>query len=302
MSQIRSIYLIANPDMPHSPAFERVRSLALAAGARVHIAAFCYSRPVAAIGTVNRDAMEKAREGVLAPARRAVEQQAVYLRDLGLEVSHGASWAHPALPEALAQIAEQQPDLVVMDTQDRSLPQRLFSVSLDQQLLRHAQVPVMLVGHADPAMPRRVLAAVDVMGGNEAARLRLMREANGIALQCGAELHLAYVSEPVTVVGSDMLVGGVASQIYAEDIERLRKQAFREFVAGQHIPADLAHFLEGPVGPVLCDFMAAKRFDLVVVVGSGLGRVDRWLLGSATEHLAQHSPSGLLALPPEQEG
>lgn len=299
MSQIQSIYLIADPEKPHSPAFERARALALATQARVHVAAFCYSRAIAAVGAVNREGMEGARDGLVEATRRAVEQQAIYLRDLGLEVSHGATWAHPILPEIMAELAELKPDLVILDAHDRSLPQRLLATSLDQQILRHVNIPVMLVEHDDPPQPRRILAAVDVMAGDEALGLRLLRQASALALQCGAELHLSYVAEPVVVVGSDMMVGEFSGQIYAEDVDRLRRQAFRDFVVGQHIPPDLVHYLEGTVGPTLGSFAAANRFDLIVIASSGRGWFDRWLLGSTAEHMALHGPCGLLVLPAE---
>jgi len=296
MTQFRSLYLLADPQQPHSPAFERTRALALASGARVHIAAFCYSRAVAAVALASREAMERARDGYLAEARRAVGQQATYLRGLGLQVSCGADWAHPVLPEILAGTAEQQADLVIVDAVEEGLPQRLLAHAPDQQLLRRCPVPVMRVAPGDRPLPRRVLAAVDVL--EDAARnLRLLRDAAACALQCDAALQLAYVSEPAALAGGDVFAGGgVGAQLEA-DVLRLRREAFAAFVADAHLPGECAHFLEGPAAMTLCRFAAEQGSDLIVLGIAARSRVDRWLLGSTAEQVTRQAPCGVLALP-----
>ncbi len=296
MTQFRSLYLLADPQRPHSPAFERTRALALASGARVHIAAFFYSRAIAAIALANRGAMEQARDGYLAEARRAVEQQAAYLRELGLQVSCAADWAHPVLPEILTGIEEQQADLAIVDATDEGLPQRLLAHSPDQQLLRRSAVPVMRVAPDDRPLPRRVLAAVDVLE-DPALNLRLLRDAAAFALQCDASLQLAYVSEPVLLAGSDIIVGGGASERLEAEVVRVRRESFEAFAAAAHVPRELAHFLEGPAAATLCRFAADQGCDVIAMGVAARSRVDHWLLGSTAEQVVRHASCGVLALP-----
>ena len=296
MTQFRSLYLLSDPQRPHSPAFERTRALALASRARVHIAAFCYSRAIAAIALVNRAAMEQARDGYLAEARRVVEQQAVDLRELGLQVSSAADWAHPVFPEILTGLAEQQTDIAIVDAMEEGLPQRLLAHSPDQQMLRRSPVPVMRVTPGDRPLPRRVLVAVDVLE-DPMLNLRLLRDAAAFALQCDASLQLAYVSEPIALVGSDIIVGGGTSEMLEAEVSRVRRETFAAFSADAHVPAELAHFLEGPAAPTLCRFASEQGCDLIVLGVAARGRVDRWLLGSTAEQVLRHASCGVLALP-----
>ncbi|WP_165797403.1 universal stress protein [Solimonas fluminis] len=296
MTQFRSLFLLADPRHPRSPAFERTRALALASGARVHVAAFGYDRAIAAVALASRSAMEQARDGYMAGLRHAVEQQAASLRELGLQVTCSAAWAHPALPEILVGIAEQQADLAIVDAAEQGLAQRLLSQSPDQQLLRRCPVPLMRVLPGDRSLPHRVLVAIDVLE-EPVQNMRLLRDAGALALQCDATLRLAYVSEPFVVAGSEVFAGGGAGERMEAEIERLRRERFDAFVAGVHLPAELAHYLEGPAAEALCRFAAEQGCDVMALGVVPRDRLERWLIGNTAEQVLHHAPCGLLALP-----
>lgn len=297
MSQISRIFLVADAEAPHSPAFERARALALATKARVHIGAFVYSRAIAAVGVVDKEGMEQARDGYVATASRAVEQQAVYLRDLGLEASHEACWAHPVLPELLIELAELKSDLVIKDAHRAALPTRLVSASLDQLLIRHSRIPVMLVGPDDRPLPKRVLLAVDVLEGDPALNDQLLRQALAVALQCGGQVHVAYVSEPVIAADGEIMSGAAMNQALIMEITKARRQAFDAFVESNHLPIELTHYLEGSAAATLCEFAASNGFDVIVIATANHGRLERWLLGSTAEHVIARAPCSVLAVP-----
>jgi len=302
MAELQNLFLVADTERPHSPAFERVRALALTCQARVHIAAFSYHRAIAAVAIASRAAMEKARDGYVARDGNVVEQQAVYLRGLGVKASCSAVWAHPVLPEILLQAAEQNSGLLMKDRCREPLLKRLATASLDQQLLRRSPLPVMLVAEDDRPMPRRILVAADVVEGGDSLNAVLLRHALGLALACNAELHLAYVSEPLGSLGSEVLLNLAENEMLKAEILGNRADAFRRYTQVAQIPEGRHHYLEGPAASTLCDFAADRQFDVIVLANANRSRLDRWLMGSTAEQLVDQAPCSLLSVPVELAG
>jgi len=301
VTQLRSLFLVADAARPHSPAFERARALAVATRARVHAGAFCYSRSIAALALASKDALQEARDGYVAQALRCVEQQAVYLRHLGVDAGYSAVWAHPELAEILFEVGEQKSDLLVKDVAREPLLKRIAVSSIDEQLLRSCSVPVMLVVEDGRPTPKRILVAVDVLDSDD-RNAQLMRNAVGLALQCDAELHLAYASEPVATLGSEALVSGAAVDLFSAEIRKSRVEAFRQFCGKEQVPEDRRHYLEGPAAASVCELARAGDFDLIVVANAKRSRTERWLMGSTVEAIMRHAPCSLLSVPVELSG
>lgn len=299
MPQLRSIFLVANDEHPHSPAFERSRALALATGARVHIGAFCYSGAIAALGAVSGEAMDNARAGLVAKAHKSAEQQALFLRDMGVEASSSAVWAHPALQEILLQVDEQKSDILIKDVHREPLLRRIVASSLDQQLIRACKLPVMLVVDDDRPLPRRILVAADVMEGSSELNSALMRHARGLALQSDAELHMAYVSEPFGSMGSEVVLSAAANVVLEAEVRKSRIEAFQRFADAAQLPQERRHYLDGFAATTLCSFAAENAVDVIVAANANRSRMERWLLGSTAEQIVQHSPCSLLTVPIE---
>jgi len=296
MSHLQNLFLIADADAPHSAAFERVRALALAAEARVHIAAFPYSRYAAFI---DADAVRKAREAQMETAMRSVEQQSTCLRDIGIQASSRVIWAETPLPEILTEAYRQQAQLLIKDVGQVSGLHRLLTTALDLELLRHGRLPLMLVAEGSPGTPRQVAVAVDVLEGPDKLNHELLDRGREIARLGEAELHLVHVGPSLSRPAGADGAGVAAGQALAAELQAQRLDAFLQLADSAQLPEERCHLLEGAVAATLRDFAVAHRIDLLVLATANKAQGDRQLMGRVAEEIVAQAPCSLLCLPVE---
>ncbi|MEX6503693.1 universal stress protein [Pseudomonas zhanjiangensis] len=297
MSQYQRVLLIADPAMRHSPALQRAAALAEATGASLHLSAFV--EPLATLPLLDKGIQEETRERCLQERREWLADEAALMASKGVHVTREVVWTQQVREEILSHVREMQPDLLVKDLQHEPLLKRAFITPLDWHLLRDCPVPVHLVSQAANPLPKRVLAAVDpsqpqtqISGLNQ----RILAAANGLALQCNAELHLVHTYDLMPAyLGS---VGAGAAGWSGDLVEELRQSqhwAFTALADDFGVPAERRHFIPGsPIGAI-ADFAAQQQMDVIV-----MGRVHRQglskLIGSTTEHILNHGPSSILAI------
>lgn len=84
----------------------------------------------------------------------------------------------------------------------------------------------------------------------------------------------------------------VMDELYDNEV-----QAFHQLADRFGVPADRRHMITGSPARVIESFMTSNDID-VVVLGTVHRDVMNRLLGSTTEHLANHLPSSLLTVNP----
>lgn len=299
MGQYQHLLLIADPAMRHSPALQRAAALAEATGAALHISAFV--EPFATLPLLDKSIQAQTRERYLQEQRQWLADEAGLMRAKGVKVTSDAVWTNRTRQEILAHVAEMQPDMLIKDLQHEPLLKRAFITPLDWHLLRECPVPVHLVSQALNPLPRRVLAAVDtahpetrISGLNP----RILKAANGLALQCNAELHLlqAYDLTPAYLSNAGAGAGIASATVdFVEELRRSLEQAFSALADEFGVPAERRHFILGAPISTLADFAEQQRMDVIV-----MGRVQRKglskLIGSSTEHILNQGPSSILAV------
>ena len=193
---------------------------------------------------------------------------------------------------------DMQPDLLIKNEEHESALQRTFVTPLDWQLLRQCPIPLHLVASASHSLPRKVVAAVDPsQPTSQFSELnnRIIEQANSLALQCDAELHLLHIQDLPSIYLGDAGDGGLVMS----DLERMLRStvenAFIELANHYGVPAERRHFLLGAPVSSLTDFAEQHQIDVIV-----MGRVHhnglRKLIGSTTEHLLYQLPSSILAI------
>lgn len=297
MGQYQRLLLIADPAMRHSAALQRAAALAVASGAALHIVAFV--EPFATLPLLDKSIQEKTRESYLQEHREWLADEAGLLRSKGLKVTTEAVWTNQTLQEILLHVAEMQPDLLIKDLQHEPLLKRAFITPLDWHLLRECSVPVHLVGEAGNPLPRRVVAAVDpahpetqISGLNQ----RIVQAANGLALQCNAELHLLHTYDLTPAYLSNAGSGTVTwGGDFVEDLRNALQSAFNALADDFGVPAERRHFILGSPITAIADFAVQQQMDVIV-----MGTVHRQglskLIGSTTEHVLYQGPSSILAV------
>ena len=187
--------------------------------------------------------------------------------------------------EAIVEYAtDQGVDLVVLGTHGRTGLDRVVLGSVTERTLRESDVPVLSV-HADDGLPE-TLAVDDVLvptDGSQSADAALAL-AIDLAAETGATLHL------LTLVDTSRPWAEVADDAVIEAID----DAGKEILDNAILRAEAADVdtIEGSVGrgdpeTAILDYAADHGVDLVAMGTHGRTGVNRYLLGSVTEHVVR---------------
>lgn len=203
--------------------------------------------------------------------------------------------------EQLLALAEDHPDsMFVIGTRARSGLSRAMFGSVADQILRNAQVPV-VVTRDSMAIPRGSIATLLVpLDGSELAEAAIP-VALDLARRTDATLVLvrvAELSQPITYTGLNGeadLVEDLALE--AQDAARMYLDAMVRSLRPQGIRATW----EVRVGRPAFEIMRVAETtaaDLIVMSTHGRGGIRRWAFGSVTDDVLHHGSTPMLVVPP----
>lgn len=183
MSQYQRLLLIINPALRHSTAINHAAALARASGATLHIAALVPSLQL--LSLLKEADRAKSRELCLQGHRDWLNNHANNLRGHGVDVTAELDCVDDLHQNILDHVTEMHPDLLIKEVQHESALKRAFFTPLDWRLLRHCPIPLYLLGRNGPALPRKIVAAVDSSSldpANGELNDRIIRHASSLAL------------------------------------------------------------------------------------------------------------------------
>lgn len=297
MSQYQRLLLIADPTMRHSPALQRASALAEATGAALHIADFV--EPIGSLfSLLDKSACEQTRERYLQKHREWLADEAGLMRSKGIMVTTEVVWADQTQQAILQHVAEMQPDLLIKDVEHEPMFKRAFITPLDWHLLRECPVPIHLIGSLVHPLPRKVVAAVDPSRPEtESSGLnqQIIQAANGLALQCNAELHLVYSYDLSSLFLMETGDRSVIWPTWVEEMQETQNATFVALAERYGVPTARRHFILGAPTTALADFASHLRAD-VLVMGTVQRKGLNKLVGSTTEHILHQAPCSILAV------
>jgi universal stress protein E len=296
MSQYQRLLLIINPALRHSPAINRAAALAKVSGATLHIAALI--KPVESLLLLEKNIQEKVRDSYFKDHSEWLKDEATRMRVRGIDVTTEVTWADDTEYEILQHVTKIQPDLLIKDVQHEPAIKRAFITPMDWHLLRECPVPLYLVGASGHTLPHKIVAAVDPSrpelqesGLND----RIIQEANSLALQCDAELHLLHAYDVSSVYLGDAGGGGLALTNLTKELRNVLEKSFLTLADHYGVPPDRRHFILGQPVSVLAEFASQHQVDVIV-----MGRIHRHglekLIGSTTEHILYQTSCSILAV------
>lgn len=187
--------------------------------------------------------------------------------------------------EALvAEAAEHGADLICVAHDAGFLGTSIRIGRVAAHVLRHAHCSVLVARAASEGFPQRILCGVD---GSESSFVTA-RLAAAVAAATGAELRLLHV---IPVFRGDNVEWAVEpGQGIPPELEPALEAA-----RGRGVDADLEMAMGRPEAAIV---EAARRdgADLVVVGSRGLSGMTRLLLGSVSEHVAEHARCSVMAV------
>jgi nucleotide-binding universal stress UspA family protein len=179
-------------------------------------------------------------------------------------------------------------DLVILGTHGRGMIDRLVLGSVSQEVLRRAEVPVMVVPcrqKRDGFAVERILFATD---GNPGAYRAEHFAKEFLEIFPKSDLLSIYVQD----VNNYGVYSGFAEQIYsleeerARDIERaLCTRTFSKYGARHRFYTVQGHPVQS-----ICNVAVSSRADFIVLGSHRHGMLDRWILGSVGEGVVHHAP------------
>jgi nucleotide-binding universal stress UspA family protein len=222
---------------------------------------------------------------------------------LGRSVSSAVLQGLPV--ETLARyIRELGADLVVMTTHGRGGLRRAWLGSVTDQLIRSAEVPVLVVrpgeaGAAPPVWePGEILVALDGSPLAEAA----LEPAIEVARLWDAELSLVQIVSPITPTSSPHLTFPSG---YSDQVTALRRESAQDYIRDvaeqireSGVRASGVAVIGGAAPETLIELADPKRVGLMVVATHGLGGVRRMVLGSVADKVVRGANVPVLVVRP----
>lgn len=304
METAQRLLMIASPLMRRTPVYDRAAALAKAKGMALHIVAFDYLEGLATASLVNDQALAVMREGYVQQHREWLESQALPMRRNGVTVTTEVVWVQHPLNEILVHLREQPFAMLIKAFEHEPWWMRAMFTSLDIQLLRETRIPLHLVHKASNALPRRILAAVDLSRPEdqyEGFNDQIISEALKLALQCNAQIELLYAYD----LGSLYLdAGGGREHSFlfdsnlAQTLHEAQSDAFQQLAERNGIAAEHRHMRIGDPAKALAVFMENNDID-VLVMGSYHHHGIGWFIGSTAERVMHRLSSSVLVISPE---
>jgi universal stress protein E len=296
MSQYQRLLLIINPALRESPAIQQAGALAGASGASLHIVALIKSLGILTL--LEGDDWASARVSYLQEQDDWLQGQAQQLRAGGVEVTAHTTWSEDLKRDILEHVSELQPDLLIKQVQQEPLLKRTFFTPMDWHLLRYCPVPTYLVGDQTQALPRKIVAAIDSANDqpqNQQLNARIIKQAERLALQCDAELHLISACDIAADFLGDLGGAGLALGELTRELRRDLENAFLDTAERFGVAPEHRHFISGDPVRVLAEFAHEHQVD-VLVLGRNQSRGLEKLIGSTTEHLLYQASCSVLAV------
>lgn len=207
--------------------------------------------------------------------------------------------------ELCRRVREADVDLVVMATHGRGPISRLWLGSVADYVVRHAEVPVLLVrpGTGAAAVPgaeslRSILVPLD----GSAAAASVLGPALDLGRLVGAHFVLVHVLEPVLGVGAPglpypmLLEAGYVHDRQEEAQRWLDRTAEALRVRGASAAARV--YVGTPVASTILEAAASEDYDLIACATHGTGGLRRFMLGSVADKLIRGAGCPILVVPP----
>ncbi|WHZ18037.1 MAG: hypothetical protein OJF55_000186 [Rhodanobacteraceae bacterium] len=291
-----TIMVIVDKALTLTPAVVRAAALARKSGDRLLLALFEFDRALAHAASrgFDLDAYQRGR-------REKLEALAERLRADDLTVDTHLFWEHPVMARMLLAVLGEQPQMVIKDVHREAALKRVLFTPEDLDLLRQCPAPLMLVRSGTHGLPRRILAAVDPLdeeGRPHELNARVLKAANRLAMQCGAELDVVHAFEFIPpFTGSEF--GWIPDPGLIEQFRTLHRDALQELGKQYGVPPSRLHLIDGIPGWAIPEFAAANAIDVVVMGSIQRNFLQRLSIGSVAESLLQRLDCDVLALKPE---
>ncbi len=166
----------------------------------------------------------------------------------------------------------------------------------DCNLLRHAEVPVLLAQEREWPEKPTIVAAIDIYDPSHTElNDRILATAHDLADQLGGSLHLASIF-PVLSTWLDEVTTMQSYNKLRQEIEAEIFDGLSTLAAEQNIEDFSCHALEGLAADAMQQLVAAVNADILVLGTKARTGVAGLLLGNTAEKLIHHVKADILTV------
>lgn len=300
MQSIRSILVVIDRSADEHPELERALTLAKAFGARVHLFAREYNEALYIHYVVSSKGDKLSREAYEREAQWWVNKQLEKFTAEGIEATGEAAWQKHLFNAVMEKVRELKPDLVIKGTRrDTRLHRTLFNYT-DWELMRHCNVPLLLVKQPGPLREGGIVCAVNPAHSHAEHYLldeHIMKVGKLLCEQLQKPLHVfntfEITSDPLRAPsGMDIVI----YEDYRHQAEEEQRYLFDEFIAEYKLAPEQIHTLTGApedVLPPLAEKLPASMVIMGVVSRSALPTL---IIGHTAENLLDRLECDVLVL------
>ena len=187
-------------------------------------------------------------------------------------------------------------DLIIKGANHHGILDSIIFTPHDWNLLRHANIPVIIAKEHEWSEKSSIVIAVDFTSNEkQILNVLLLREAQALSTITKAPIHIVN-SAPVVLPTVMLEVPNYAPELYAESVLAEHKKRILDFANKHNIPEENCHIAEGmpdDVLPKLC-----KRLNAATVyIGShGRSGVKAALIGNTCEEIVDYINADLYVL------
>lgn len=195
-------------------------------------------------------------------------------------------------------------DLVVMCSRSLSGIRRILLGSVTDYLVRHTNVPVVIVKHSasepetEPeVLFRRIVVPLD----GSALAEQTLSEVARLASRQSSTINLIHVLTPTTYSQNEIMQPGLPwwdsdvakAEAYLADAGRYLVD--RGFAVGEDV------VLSDDVAAAVIDFSIRSRADLIAIGTRGIGGMSRLIFGTTADAISRKSPISVLVFHPRSD-
>jgi nucleotide-binding universal stress UspA family protein len=240
-------------------------------------------------------------KSVTGPAWQCLTEACEALRGVPGLVTTDQRHGHPAVG-ILEAIEQHEPDLAVLGSHGRSAVARLLLGSTSEKVARHSPCPVLLARHRQGRESPKIARILVGLDESDSANAALQWLAAFPTASSASIRLIAALPDPVglSAVPELTMVPSLVSEMQAQDAAAAER-ARTLLVSASELLATAGRQVDAQVvsgHPALCLIEQAESWlaDLIVVGSHGMGPIDRFLLGSVSEHVLRHAPCSVLVV------
>lgn len=193
-------------------------------------------------------------------------------------------------------------DLIVMSSNTRGGLKRLALGSITDYLIRHTNIPVLVVKPPVSFMPTltetfsRILVPLD---GSPLAE-QILPQVTALAKELNASVSLLRVLTPDTYSQKQIMQRGLPWWDNAIEAANAYLTRTANYLAHFGVPATMDVVLSDEVAGAILDYGKRTGANLIAVATSGAGGMERFVFGTVADELTRESETSLLVFHPKR--